>query len=327
MVVRFTGCANAFLMRIPESIGSTGLEAYLAEVQGIPAISDAEAKDIFQRAALGDADARERIVLAHLSLVTKIAYQYSGYGLPLADIISEGNLGLLRAAELFDPQFRVPFTTYASVWIKQRIHRAITAQARVVRIPVWRSQRLRKLDRLHAELNAELGRDASLSELGDRIGLAEEDVSRLASDRVSVETLGDYEIEALADGSEHPASKLSRRELMEEAMACLDGLDDTELQILGLKFGLLGESPESYREMAPRFGKSREWIRKIGEGALARVRSSLSSAGDLPRNLLHIKGKKASERLKKISAKAGSATSLSLFHNALIEGIEPLKFL
>ncbi len=327
MVVRFTGCANAFLMRIPESIGSTGLEAYLADVQGIPAISDAEAKDIFQRAALGDADARERIVLAHLSLVTKIAYQYSGYGLPLADIISEGNLGLLRAAELFDPQFRVPFTTYASVWIKQRIHRAITAQARVVRIPVWRSQRLRKLDRLHAELNAELGRDASLSELGDRIGLAEEDVSRLASDRVSVETLGDHEIEALADGSEHPASKLSRRELMEEAMACLDGLDDTELQILGLKFGLLGESPESYREMAPVSAKAVSGFEKSAKVPLPAYAPRCPPPETFRVTSFTSKERRHPNDSKKISAKAGSATSLSLFHNALIEGIEPLKFL
>ena len=269
----------------------------------------------------GGAEVREQIALAHLNLVVRIAFKYGGYGLPMADLVSEGNLGLLRAAELFDPKFGVAFSTYASVWIKQRMHRAITAQARVVRIPVWRSQRLRKLDRLHHDLNAELGRDAEFSDLAERLGLSESEVERMTSDRVQVDALEDVTEAALMTDELHPVQRLSREELLAEIAACLDGLDDTEMQILARKFGLLNAEPESYREMAPRFGKSREWIRRIGEGALAKVRNSFAAAGHLPRLLIEARRKRAQARLQKL---ARTEAQLSLFPMALMQWLEPL---
>src|SRR5436190_24052208 len=146
------------------------LDTYLREVAAMPQLSDEEAVAIGARACAGDAVAQRQLVEANLRLVVRIAHQYSGLGLPLADIISEGNIGLLRAAELYNPKFGTKFTTYASVWIKQRIHRAITKQARSVRIPVWRSQRLRKLARLNDALSSELGRPASSDDLAERLG-------------------------------------------------------------------------------------------------------------------------------------------------------------
>lgn len=298
---------------------TAGLEVYLAEIQKLPSLSDEEVGRLL--AGNGGAEAREQIALAHLSLVVRIAFKYGGYGLPMADLVSEGNLGLLRAAELFDPKFGVAFSTYAGVWIKQRMHRAITAQARVVRIPVWRSQRLRKLDRLHEELNAELGRDAEFADLADRLGVAEEDVERMTSDRVQIDALEDVSEAALMTKDVHPAQRLSREELQAEIAACLDGLDDTEMQILARKFGLLNEEPESYREMAPHFGKSREWIRRIGEGALAKVRESFVTVGHLPRLLVEARRRKAQARLKKL---AQGEARLSLFPMALMQWLEPL---
>lgn len=280
----------------------------------------ADLPELQRRAAEGDVDAREQVVLAHLGLVVRIACKYAGYGLPIADLISEGNIGLLRAAELFRPKFGVEFSVYASVWMKQRMHRAITAQARVVRIPVWRSQRLRKLDRLHEELHHELGRDPELTELADRLGIAAEDLERMAGDKVLIDGLDDH-ASVLNDGGEPVIEKLSREELLDEITACLDGLDDTELQILGLKFGLLEEEPASYREMAPRFGKSREWIRRIGEGALAKVKMSLEKIGSLPRTLVMVRREKAAARLRKLS---GRPVKLSLWNMALIQWLEPL---
>ena len=295
------------------------MEVYLADIQKLPSLSDEEVNRLLATEA--GAEVRERIALAHLSLVVRIAFKYAGYGLPMADLVSEGNLGLLRAAELFDPKFGVAFSTYASVWIKQRMHRAITAQARVVRIPVWRSQRLRKLDRLHEELNAELGRDAEFTDLADRLGVAEEDVERMTADRVQVDGLEDVAEAALVAEGLHPIQHLTREELLAEIAACLDGLDDTEMQILARKFGLLNDEPESYREMAPRFGKSREWIRKIGEGALAKVRASFATVGHLPRLLVEARREKAQARLKRM---ARSEARLSLFPMALMQWMEPL---
>jgi len=260
----------------------------------------------------------ERIVLAHLNLTVRIAYQYVGYGLPLADLISEGNLGLMRAAELFDARHGVEFSTYASVWIKQRIHRAITAQARVVRIPVWRSQRLRKLSRLQETLSAELGREASSAELAEKLGLSEERVERIAADQLQVAELN----EALLDESiPEPGERLSREELMDEIAACLHELDDTELRIISLKFGLLDEETQSFREMAPRFGKSREWIRRAGEGALAKLRASFAEIGRLPRHLIRHRKQAAAKRLKKLQAQ-----KLPVLNLALMQGMEPLIF-
>src|SRR5690606_32363752 len=129
--------------------------------------------------AAGDLDAQEQLVRSHLRLVVRIAHHYSGFGVPLADLISEGNFGLLRAAELYDPAFGTKFSTYASVWIKQRIHRAIASQSRAVRVPVWRSQRLRKLSHLHDELVAQLGRIPTECELAARLGISNEELSDL----------------------------------------------------------------------------------------------------------------------------------------------------
>lgn len=304
------------------SLQSSGLEAYLAAIRRLPVLSAEDLEETCRRAAAGDRKAQEQIVLAHLGLVVRLAFFYSGYGLPLADLVAEGNLGLLRAAELFDPRFRTPFSVYASVWIKQRLHRAITAQARVVRIPVWRSQRLRKLDRLHADLSLELGRDADLADLAGRLGISEGEVARMASDRIRMEDLENVPEALLAAEDSHPTKRLSGEELREEIIACLQGLDDTELQIVARKFGLLDREPESYREMAPRFGRSREWIRRIGESALAKLRSSLAAAGNLPRAVVEARRKKARARLRALSAKAG--TRMSVFQMMLMQWLEPL---
>src|SRR5689334_8002831 len=167
----------------------TALDAYVRDVATLPVVSDAEAVELGRRAARGDVSAKEQLVKANLRMVVRIAHQYVGFGLPIADMISEGNIGLIRAAELYNPKFGTKFSTYASVWIKQRIHRAITSQARAVRIPVWRSQRLRKLTRLNDALSAELGRTATAGELGERLGLTPEQMAELEGDRLEVVSL------------------------------------------------------------------------------------------------------------------------------------------
>lgn len=271
---------------IPRNGHWQALDTYLREVAAMPQLSDEEAVAIGARACAGDATAQRQLVEANLRLVVRIAHQYSGLGLPLADIISEGNIGLLRAAELYNPKFGTKFTTYASVWIKQRIHRAITSQARAVRIPVWRSQRLRKLTRLNDELSAQLGRTATDDELGENLGLSAEQMAALRGDRLQVISI-DAPIqagdecdtplhEALPDeNAVVPGQRLSEREIADEAMSCLHELDDRELEILSRKHGFHPEGEVSFRELGRRMGVSHEWVRRIAELAVVKIRRAL----------------------------------------------------
>jgi RNA polymerase primary sigma factor len=263
------------------------LDTYLREVSAMPPLTDEEAVTLGAQACTGDVSAQERLVKSHLRLVVRIAHQYAGFGLPVADMISEGNIGLIRAAELYNPKFGTKFATYASVWIKQRIHRAITGQARAVRIPVWRSQRLRKLARLNDELSAQLGRMPTEEELGERLGLSADQIAALQGDRLHVVSLDQpvseenetplhetFRDENAAD----PSARLSGQELVSEIMACLHDLDDRELEILSLKHGFHPQGEISFRELGRRLGVSHEWVRRIAELAVVKVRRALAQS-------------------------------------------------
>lgn len=289
------------------------LDTYLREVADMPQLSEEEALTTGTRASTGDVAAQEELVKAHLRLVVRISHQYSGFGLPLADIISEGNIGLIRAAELYNPKFGTKFTTYATVWIKQRIHRAITSQARAVRIPVWRSQRLRKLTRLNDELSAQLGRTATEDDLADRLGLSAEQMAALRGDRLQVISLdaplnGDEECEtpmheAMADeNAAVPGQRLSERELVDEIMCCLHELDDRELEILSLKHGFHPQGEVSFRELGRRMGVSHEWVRRIAELAVVKVRRSLVARSGMPAGELQRRKANVLRRIRALSA-------------------------
>jgi RNA polymerase primary sigma factor len=270
----------------------SALDAYLQEINVIPLLTEEELTETGLRAAKGDVSAQEKLVRTHLRLVVSIAHQYAGYGLPLADIVAEGNIALIRAAELYNPKFGTKFTTYASVWIKQRIHRAITKLARAVRIPVWRSQRLRKVARLNEELSARLGRPATETELADRLGLSEEEFSDLQRDRFEVVSLdapsnpNDEDSEGILSRLQDErvtdaATEVGNRELMEELMAALHDLDDRELEVITAKFGFRPNGAVSFRELGRRFGMSHEWVRRIAEMAIVKARRALEAAKSL----------------------------------------------
>ncbi len=267
----------------------SALDAYLRDIHSQPTLTEDSLIETAARAAKGDVAAQEMLVRSHLRLVAAIAHQYGGYGLPLADIISEGNIGLIRAAELYDPKFGTKFGTYASVWIKQRIHRALTKMCRVVSIPVWRSQRLRKVARMNEELSSQLGRPATEEELAVRLGLTVEEFAELQGDRLQVSSLdapltpgdesSDTAISHLADETTPDAfSQVSDRELREEIISAMHDLDDRELQVISAKYGLQPEGAISFREIGRRVGLSHEWVRRMSELALVKVRRAFDSA-------------------------------------------------
>lgn len=291
----------------------SALDAYLREINQIPMLAEDELVETGVRAAKGDVAAQEKLVRSHLRLVVSIAHQYAGYGLPLADIVAEGNIALIRAAELYDPKFGTKFTTYASVWIKQRIHRAITKLARAVRIPVWRSQRLRKVARLNEELSARLGRAPSEAELAERLGLTDEEFTALQRDRFEVVSLDaptsladdetDGILSRLADESvTDAATQVSQRELVEELMTALHDLDDRELEVITAKFGFQPRGSISFRELGRRFGMSHEWVRRIAELAIVKARRALESAKSLPVVERLRRRKRVQQRIARLAA-------------------------
>lgn len=277
-------------------------------------MTDEEAASVGGKACQGDVDSQEALVKAHLRLVVRIAHHYAGFGLPLADLIAEGNLALIRAAELYNPKFGTKFTTYASVWVKQRIHRAITKQARAVRIPVWRSQRLRKLARLNDQLSAELGRVATEDELAERLGLSSEQMAELQGDRLEVVSLdapanpGEPEGRVLSDTFKDdslidPATRLGKEEIIEEMMACLHNLDDRELEILSLKHGFHPHGQLSFRELGRRLGVSHEWVRRIAELAVVKIRRALDGQRGMPLDERRHLRDKVQLRLKRLASR------------------------
>ena len=292
----------------------SALDAYLRDVSQLPTMTDEEASKMGAKACQGDVDSQEALVKAHLRLVVRIAHHYAGFGLPLADLIAEGNLALIRAAELYNPKFGTKFTTYASVWVKQRIHRAITKQARAVRIPVWRSQRLRKLARLNDQLSAELGRVATEDELAERLGLSPEQMSELQGDRLEVVSLdapanpGEPDGRTLSETFKDenlidPASRLGKEEIIEEMMACLHNLDDRELEILSLKHGFHPHGQLSFRELGRPLGVSHEWVRRIAELAVVKIRRALDGQRGMPLDERRHLRDKVLLRLKRLAAR------------------------
>ena len=297
------------------SIPSSGdsQSVYQRELARMPVLTDEEMTVLGQRAVQGDLGAQEALIQANLVLVAKIARRYADFGLPLADVIAEGNLGLVRAAQLYDPKFGTRFTTYAAVWIKQRIHRALTKHARTVRIPVWRSQRLRKLTRCNDALSAELGRTATADELAERLGISTEQIAELEADRVYVTSLDAPLDTEDADGpswgdsfadenAAHPAAELGREELLDEMMACLHELDDRELQILAHKHGFHPNGQLSFRELGRRLGLSHEWVRRIAELAVVKLRRALEAGSAAPADVREKLRDAVQRRLQRLAA-------------------------
>ncbi|MGV3532687.1 MAG: sigma-70 family RNA polymerase sigma factor [Chthoniobacteraceae bacterium] len=291
----------------------SALDTYLRELNALPTPTDEEIVALGERATAGDIDAQELLVRAHLRLVVRIAHHYGGFGLPLADLISEGNIGLMRAAELYEPGFGTKFSTYASIWIKQRIHRAIANQSRAVRVPVWRSQRLRKITQLQDEFVAKLGRLPTECELAGRLGISDDELADLQHDRIEVVPL-DSPLqrdnphspnlhEVLRDESTPvPGSQLTKDELHDQLIACLHDLDDRELEILTRKYGFEQHPPVSFRELGRRWGLSHEWVRRIGELALVKVRRAIEGGKELPPAELRVRQKRVRERMRLLEA-------------------------
>lgn len=260
--------------------GDVALAAYLREIQEVPLLTADEEKDLARRVRDGDTEARERMIRANLRLVVSIAKAYVNRGLSLTDLIEEGNLGLLKAVERFDPGLDYRFSTYGAWWIKQSIRRALVNTARTVRVPSYMIEVISKLKTASVALERELERPPTLDEIAHAMGLEDEGVdllrralraSRSGRSAVSLESL-------LGEGESLPDPRAASpdQELLESnerarLQTLLDSIDPREAEVLKLRFGIDVDAPMTLREIGTRLGVSRERVRQIETRALRKL--------------------------------------------------------
>lgn len=259
------------------------LETYLREINETALLTAEEEKELAYRIAQGDASARDRMVRANLRLVVNIARGYAGKGLPLQDLIEEGNLGLLRAVEGFDPEMNTRFSTYASYWIKQSIKRAIVNCAKTIRIPAYMVELLTRWRRATARLQDKLGRAPSLEEVARELDLPPKKL-RIVKKAVQLynatpqgEDADRCSLSEIVPDERHPGpdEELTDDDSLKHVMAMLETMEPREATILRMRFGLDGHEPRTLKEIGEALGLTRERVRQIEHEALTRLNKGL----------------------------------------------------
>lgn len=261
--------------------GELNLRRYLREISDTPLLTLEQEGLLAARIRKGDAEARDRMIRSNLRLVVKIAKDFDGMGLPLLDMINEGNIGLMRAVERFDPRKGAKLSTYAAWWIKQSIKRALANQGKTIRLPVHLVDRVAKIRRTGNRLHEELGREATDAEIAEALGMTRERVTELVTASYRPASLdapmGDDAETQLQDivpdeniqTAYEDYEAQTRLELLRELVA---GLDERELTIIRYRYGLDGGPERTLEEVGNRFGVTRERIRQIQGTALAKLR-------------------------------------------------------
>jgi len=255
------------------------LQLFLRDIRGHPLLSAADEVELAKRIERGDLEAKERMVNSNLRLVVSLAKRYQGHELSLLDLIQEGILGLIRAAEKFDWRKGYKFSTYATFWIRQAISRGLSNQGRTIRIPVHIGQRERKIARVERELAVELGRAPSDEEVAKAadITLGELQETRDAARTVTsldrpIGEDGDTEFGALFASDDPEPSEEVEIGLREEAVrSALQNLSDQERRVIQLRYGINGDNPTPLREAGRQLGLSPERVRRIEHKALERL--------------------------------------------------------
>ncbi len=260
------------------------LDTYFEEICQTPLLSPMEEVELAKLVQRGDASARDRMIRANLRLVVKIALRYQGCGLALGDLVAEGNTGLMKAVERFEPDRGAKFSTYAAWWIRQAIRRALSNQSRTVRLPVHMVERISKLRKASHEIEEKTGRRASLRELEEATGLdrklvnlaCESGQAPTSLDAPAFDDDGCSMHEHLNDETvSNPHEQLSDANMMAQLGALLEVLDNRERKIIEARFGLGGRKPQTLERVGKTHHVSRERIRQIQTEALAKMRDEL----------------------------------------------------
>lgn len=269
---------------IAETVMTEPLKIYLNEIGQIPLLSEEEERELGRRSAQGDESARRKLEEGNLRLVVSLAKRYTGRGVQLMDLIQEGNMGLMRAAEKYDYTKENRFSTYASWWIKEAMQRAINQQAREIRVPVHVAENMKRVQKISKELQQELGREPLPKEIAEKLGnKTEEEVKDILSylqNPVSLETpvgedgensLGDMVEDKREATPEEAMDVLVRKEEVSELLA---SLTERERQVIGLRYGLEDGSTHTLEEIGGILNVTRERVRQIEARAMEKLREN-----------------------------------------------------
>lgn len=270
-----------------EGIGTEDpVRMYLKEIGTVPLLSAEEEYRLAVRKSQGDEVAKQRLIEANLRLVVSIAKRYTGRGMSFLDLVQEGNLGLIKGVEKFDPEKGFKLSTYATWWIRQSVTRALADQARTIRVPVHMVETINKMSKMQRKLTLELGYEPSIKELADHLDMSEEkvqEIMQIAREPASLETpigeeddsnLGDF----VADSNVvSPEGNVESVMLREHIDTLLGDLKERERQVIVLRFGLEDGHPRTLEEVGKEFNVTRERIRQIEAKALRKLRNPVRS--------------------------------------------------
>ena len=279
------GDTTQFLRREAERMdGDSAIRLYLREIGQVKLLTVQEEIELAARIKKGDKKAREHMIKANLRLVVKIARDYEGIGLPLLDLISEGNIGLMKAVERFDPAKGGKLSTYGSWWIKQSIKRALANQSKTIRLPVHLVDKISKMRRTAMKLQEEFGREPTDEELAAEIGTTAARVSMMRTASIRPSSLdapvGDDDSNTYSEIVEderavNPYDDLEDKTVTSMLQDMVKHLDAREATILRFRFGLDGGNEKTLEEVGVKFGVTRERVRQIQNLALRKLRKMI----------------------------------------------------
>ncbi len=264
--------------------GDTTIKLYLREIGQVKLLTPQEEIELAAKIKKGDKKARELMIKANLRLVVKIAHDYEGYGLPLLDLISEGNIGLMKAVERFDPSKGGKLSTYGAWWIKQSIKRALANQSKTIRLPVHLVDKIAKMRRLAMKLQEEFGREPTDEELAEEMGIAVHRVAQMRTAAIRPASLdapiGDDDTNTFGEivqdeNADTPYEQLEDKTVTKMLREMVKTLDPREETILRFRFGLDGGNEKTLEEVGEKFGVTRERVRQIQNIALRKLRKMI----------------------------------------------------
>jgi RNA polymerase primary sigma factor len=264
--------------------GDTAIKLYLREIGQVKLLTPQEEVELAARIKKGDKKAREQMIKANLRLVVKIAHDYEGLGLPLLDLISEGNIGLMKAVERFDPAKGGKLSTYGAWWIKQSIKRALANQSKTIRLPVHLVDKISKMRRIALKLQEDMGREPTDDELAEEMGMTASRVAQLRNAAIRPASLdapiGNDESNNFSEVVEDenaftPYEQLEEKTVTKMLQEMVKTLDPREATILRYRFGLDGGTEKTLEEVGARFGVTRERVRQIQNIALNKLRKMI----------------------------------------------------